>query len=229
MFLELWDHDPSKIKHNIFLCVILCRLGFPRDVLGQSGTGHPIVPLYRDKKVSLSRCSFVRDKKSFFVSLSLCHETRAAGKILQQTLLSQDQKKCQKSQKSQKCQKMPNNVKKCQKNYFYSFFPSVPWLSWDISGRDRLSRFRPGPSHSKISKSRPGPFCVQILCLSCYSRTMNGLLSRCPLVQGQWRDFCPFVQGDKKIPSRWKPLCRPHIQIDPAFVWSKIRIDQNIF
>ena len=30
-----------------------------RDVLGQTGTGRPVVPLSRDKKIFLSRCPFV--------------------------------------------------------------------------------------------------------------------------------------------------------------------------
>ena len=34
-------------------------MGCPRDVLGQSGTGRSIVPLSRDKKISLSCCPFV--------------------------------------------------------------------------------------------------------------------------------------------------------------------------
>ena len=37
----------------------------PRDVPGQTGTGHPVVPLSRDKKNSLSRCPFVPGQKSF--------------------------------------------------------------------------------------------------------------------------------------------------------------------
>ena len=35
------------------------KLGFPRDVPGQSGTGRPVVPLSQDKKISFSHCSFV--------------------------------------------------------------------------------------------------------------------------------------------------------------------------
>ena len=35
------------------------KLGFPRDVPGQSGTGRPVVPLSQDKKISLSHCPFV--------------------------------------------------------------------------------------------------------------------------------------------------------------------------
>ena len=31
----------------------------PRDVQGQTGTGRPVVPLSRDKKIFLSRCPFV--------------------------------------------------------------------------------------------------------------------------------------------------------------------------
>ena len=37
----------------------------PRDVPGQTGTGRPVVPLSRDKKVSLSRRPFVPGQKSF--------------------------------------------------------------------------------------------------------------------------------------------------------------------
>ena len=36
-----------------------------RDVPGQTGTGRPVVPLSRDKKVSLSRRPFVPGQKSF--------------------------------------------------------------------------------------------------------------------------------------------------------------------
>ena len=35
--------------------------------------------------------------------------------------------------------------------------------------------------------------------------TMKGHLSCCVFVLGQWRDFCPFVPQDKKIPSCWNP------------------------
>ena len=37
----------------------------PRDVPGQTGTGRPVVPLSRDKKVSLSRRPFIPGQKSF--------------------------------------------------------------------------------------------------------------------------------------------------------------------
>ena len=37
----------------------------PRDIPGQTGTGRPVVPLSRDKKVSLSRRPFVPGQKSF--------------------------------------------------------------------------------------------------------------------------------------------------------------------
>ena len=53
-------------------------------------------------------------------------------------------------------------------------------LSRDILGRDRLSKSRPGPSRSNISKSLPGPFCVKILSLPRCPWTMNGLLPRFP-------------------------------------------------
>ena len=49
----------------------------------------------------------------------------------------------------------------------------------------------------------------ELVPLSLCSETMNGLLSRCPFVPGQWMDFCPFVLGDKKILSRWKPYSKP--------------------
>ena len=73
----------------------------PRDVPGQSGTGRPVVPLSRDKKVSLSRRPFVtRTKKislsrpvpdfdrlsqpvpsrGIILSLSLCPETKITEK-----------------------------------------------------------------------------------------------------------------------------------------------------
>ena len=41
------------------------RVSTGRDVPGQTGTGRPVVPLSRDKKVSLSRCPFVPGQKSF--------------------------------------------------------------------------------------------------------------------------------------------------------------------
>ena len=41
------------------------RVSKGRDVPGQTGTGRPVVPLSRDKKVSLSRRPFVPGQKSF--------------------------------------------------------------------------------------------------------------------------------------------------------------------
>jgi hypothetical protein len=72
----------EKVKKNLQLIFVACsyRLSdywnllhtrvskgrdVPRDVPGQIGTGRPVVPLSRDKKVSLSRCPFVPGQKSF--------------------------------------------------------------------------------------------------------------------------------------------------------------------
>ena len=41
------------------------RVSKGQDVPGQTGAGGPVVPLSRDKKVSLSRCPFVPGQKSF--------------------------------------------------------------------------------------------------------------------------------------------------------------------
>ena len=41
------------------------RVSKGRDVQGQTGTGRPVVPLSRDKKVPLSRHPFVPGQKSF--------------------------------------------------------------------------------------------------------------------------------------------------------------------
>ena len=104
--------------------------------------------------------------------------------------LSDCHRKCQK--KSQKWQKKSFS-KIVTLKIFFLFCPlAVPWYC--RTGRDRLSKSIPGLSCGKMSKSYPGPFHGKIL-----------RLSHCPFVSGQWRDFCPFVQLDKKILSRWKP------------------------
>jgi hypothetical protein len=45
--------------------LVLSRVSKGRDVPGQSGTGRPVVPLSRDKKVSFSCCPFVPGQKKF--------------------------------------------------------------------------------------------------------------------------------------------------------------------
>jgi hypothetical protein len=61
----------APVSHllSIGLLIQWSRVGFRvskgRDVPGQTGAGRPVVPLSRDKKVSLSRCPFVPGQKSF--------------------------------------------------------------------------------------------------------------------------------------------------------------------
>ena len=60
-YLKFYFHLMHK---RIFASVSKGR-DIPRDVLGQTGTGRPVVPLSLDKKVSLSRRPFVPGQKSF--------------------------------------------------------------------------------------------------------------------------------------------------------------------
>ena len=57
---------------------------------GFHGTGRPVVPLSRDKKVSLSLVPLSRDKKVLPVPVSLCPGTRAGANVPGQTPLSRD-------------------------------------------------------------------------------------------------------------------------------------------
>ena len=59
------------------------------DIPGQSGTGSPVVPLSRTKKIPCAASLLSWDKK-ILVLLSLCRRTRAAEKIPGQTPLSRD-------------------------------------------------------------------------------------------------------------------------------------------
>ena len=59
------------------LMTLVLKLGFPRDVLGQTGTGPPVVPLSRDREIFLSWCPFVL-------------RTRAGANVPGQTPLSRD-------------------------------------------------------------------------------------------------------------------------------------------
>ena len=151
MFLELWDHDPSKIKHNIFLCVILCRLGFPRDVLGRPGTIWD----------GTSHCPFVPGQKSFLVPLFLCSGQKKF--LCLAVPLSQD-KSSRKNpatnssvagpKKMSKKSKMSKNVKKCQimskfvKRIIFTLFSL---LSHGCPGifRDGTGCQNPGLAHPK--------------------------------------------------------------------------------
>ena len=74
-----------QVSPKTYICT---KVSKGEDVPRQSGTGCPIVPLSRDKTVSLPRCPGT--KKSFLAPLSLCPGTRAAAKIPGQTLLSRD-------------------------------------------------------------------------------------------------------------------------------------------
>ena len=47
---------PYRLSHIDSLSI---RVSKGRDVLGQTGTGRPVVPLSRDKKKFLSRCPVV--------------------------------------------------------------------------------------------------------------------------------------------------------------------------
>ena len=86
--------------------------------------------------------------------------------------------------------------KNCNFLFFFSFCPvAVP--GYYGTGRDRLSKSRPGPSPDKISKSRPGPFRGKILSLS-----------HCSFVPGQRRDFCPVVPLPRDNEGTSVPLSR---------------------
>ena len=61
-----------------------------KDLTSRVSKGCPVVPLSRDKKVSLSHCPLVPGQKSFLVWLSLCPGTRAAAIIPGQDPLFQD-------------------------------------------------------------------------------------------------------------------------------------------
>ena len=71
---ENWQKEKKYIKKRSDLRVYTER-DVPRDVPGQTGTGHPVVPLSRDKKV-------------LPVPLSLCPRTRAGANVPGQTPLS---------------------------------------------------------------------------------------------------------------------------------------------
>ena len=77
------------------------------------------------KKFPCLAVPLTRDKKVLPVPLSLCPGTRADAKIPGQTLLSRDKTRAKKSQKKSQFffQKL---------YFFYSLFPSLPWLSRDI-------------------------------------------------------------------------------------------------
>ena len=69
--IRLWLNlicNPNLITHSNQTesnKVIWSRVSKGRDVPGQTGTGRPVVPLSRDKKVSLSRCPFVPGQEHF--------------------------------------------------------------------------------------------------------------------------------------------------------------------
>ena len=104
----LWDHSLMKRKGRCRLPMNLSQTdkgsmqGFQRT--GRPA-GRPIVPLSRDKNISLSRCPFVPGQKYFLVPLSLCPGTRAGAKIMGQTTLSLDPRTKSFSQKKPKNRK----------------------------------------------------------------------------------------------------------------------------
>ena len=61
----IWENNRLYFKSQFLIFLrptkhcCRCTVGFPRDVPGQTGTGRPVVPLSRDKKIFLSRCPFV--------------------------------------------------------------------------------------------------------------------------------------------------------------------------
>jgi hypothetical protein len=156
---------------------------------GQTGTGRPVVPLSQDKKKSLFRCPFVPRQKSF-----ACPAVP----------LSRDKGRCKNPGTNSSVPGRPRtkpgqkNLKKKSQIFFFfkncNFFILFFLLSRGCPGIFRDGKGQAVKTRDKISKSCPGRFRRKILSLS-----------HCPFVPGQWRDFCPFVPRDKKIPSRWKP------------------------
>ena len=59
-------NGPEKIDKVLTQVRLTCTsVSKERDVPGQTGTGRPVIPLSRDKKISLSRRPFVPGQKSF--------------------------------------------------------------------------------------------------------------------------------------------------------------------
>ena len=82
---QICQQSLRRLPHSVRF-----RVSKGREVPGQSEMGHPIVTLFQDKTVFLSRCPIVPGQKSFLVPLSLCPGTTAAAKIPGQTPLSRE-------------------------------------------------------------------------------------------------------------------------------------------
>ena len=125
-----WHKQPKRL-----------RLAVPRD-----GTSH---------------CPFVPDKNFPCPTVPLSQERAAAkipGKIsLSWDVLGQNHKKMSKEDKN--CQKIFSCFF-CKHFTFLHVFPSCPVAVWgySVTGRDRLSKSRPGLSRGRILKFVP--FCL---------------------------------------------------------------------